>query len=168
MERVRILAFDPGTASTGWGIYEGNISSGELRFIDGGVIESSKVVGDIRKRVDRIGGSVKMLIQALAPTHVTIEDYTEQGVASGTTYKDMSILIEHMRMICRIEGYEASIRTNAEWKRIAVGTGGLNKTQIQHFVKHHVKGIEVLGSRKKDTHIWDTAGIAYAEFTMLT
>lgn len=168
MEKVRILSFDPGTANLGYAIIEGNMATGEARLTaHWGVLKTAKTDGDIRVRADILGASVKRLITCFKVDYIAIEDYTEQGVKSGKTYKDMSILIEHMRMVCRNEGFEASIYTNAEWKKIAVGTAGLNKPQIQHFVRHKVQGTEVLGSRASDTHVWDAVGIGYAKFRQL-
>lgn len=168
MEKVRILSFDPGTANMGYGVIEGNTITKVVELTSHyGVLKTTKADGDIRARVDKLGRKIALLLEALEVHYVVIEDYTEQGVRSGTTYKDMSILIEHMRMVCRAHGFEASIYTNSEWKRIAMGRGGLNKRQIQHFVKHTVKGVEKLGSRAVDTHVWDVVGIGYAKFRQL-
>jgi Holliday junction resolvasome RuvABC endonuclease subunit len=168
MEKVRILAFDPGTANCGWSLTIGDMETKTLRLSNfKGLFETSKEDGDIRKRADIIGEWMVDLIDLVTPTHITIEDYTEQGVRSGKTYKDMSILIENMRLTCRMKGFEARIRTNAEWKKLATGHAGLNKNQVMHFVRHKVQGTEILGSRGKDVHIWDTVGIAYAEFISL-
>jgi hypothetical protein len=84
-----------------------------------------------------------------------------------TTYKDMSILIENMRGVCTTMKRVPDIWTNAFWKKLATGSSGLKKHQIQHFVQHKVKGTELLGSRASDTHVWDAAGIAYAKFLQL-
>lgn len=167
MEKVRILAFDPGTANMGYAVLEGNIKENWLRLEGGGVIGTTKAHGDIRERVDRLGELVVGNIEAAKPSHIVIEDFIEQGVKSGTTYRDMSILIEHMRMLCRFEGFEATIYTNAEWKVLASGVRGLNKKQVQHLVKHNIEGTERLGDRQIDTHIWDCAGIGYAKFKEL-
>ena len=168
MEKVRILAFDPGTANMGYAIVQGDVRTSNIELTDVyGVLTSSLKDGDIRTRVDLLSAKLAKLITATQPTHVTIEDYVEQGVRSGTTYKDMTMLIENMRLTCRTLGYEANILANAEWKKIAVGTKGLNKKQIQHFVTHRVKGTHVLGSRNSDTHVWDSVGIGYAQFKLL-
>jgi Holliday junction resolvasome RuvABC endonuclease subunit len=167
-EKVRILAFDPGTANMGYAIIEGNMSTGIARLTaHHGVLKTSKKDGDIRTRADILGNEVKRLIQCFKPDYVVIEDYTEQGVKSGTTYKDMSILIENMRGVCTTMKRVPDIWTNAFWKKLATGSSGLKKHQIQHFVQHKVKGTELLGSRASDTHVWDAAGIAYAKFLQL-
>lgn len=167
MEKVRILSFDPGTANTGWGIYEGNMVTKELHLTRHyGVFGTSKKDGDIRTRADIMAIQLRKLLN-FDVDYVVIEDYTEQGVKSGKTYKDMSILIENMRMTCLNHHYIPTIWTNAEWKKLATGSSGLNKKQVQHFVRHKVKGTEVLGSRQVDVHVWDTAGIAYAKFMQL-
>lgn len=168
MEKVRILAFDPGTANLGYAVIEGNMKTGEVRLLPFyGVLKTSKSDGDIRTRADILGVAVRHKIEGYNPDFIVIEDYTEQGVKSGTTYKDMSILIENMRVTCIGMAQVPDIWTNAHWKKLATGSSGLKKHQVQHFVKHKVRGTEVLGSRASDTHVWDAVGIAYAKFSQL-
>lgn len=167
-EWVRILAFDPGTASTGYGCIQGNIRTLEAKVITDfcGVIKTSITDGDVRKRIDDIGKEFKLLIEMTKPSHVVIEDFTEQGKQTGKTYKEMSWLIEHLRMAGREVGHEITIYENAEWKRIATGSKGLNKDQVKHFVSHKLKGTE--GFKKRTaTHVWDACGIAYAKLKEL-
>jgi Holliday junction resolvasome RuvABC endonuclease subunit len=164
---VRILGYDPGTAFTGYALVGGSIGKSVELLPDFGVIKTTKADGDVRTRIDMIGNQVRDHIQELRPTHVAIEDFVEQGVDAGTTYKDMATLIEHLRMVCRYNGIEATIYPNAEWKKIAVGTKGLNKKQIQHFVSHRLPKASELLTGRTATHVWDSAGIAYAKYIEL-
>lgn len=166
MTVLRILSFDPGTAETGWSLVEG--TEKELRLTEHfGVVKTSKEDGDVRFRIDRIGHEMRRLIEELAPTHVVIEDFTEQGKRVGTTYKEMSWLIEHMRMVGREMDHVVTIYENAEWKQLAVGASRLNKDQVKHFVAHRVAdaGVYLKG---RPTHIWDSVGIGYAKYKQLT
>ena len=166
MTFVRILSFDPGTADTGWSLVEG--TEKDIRLTEHfGVIKTSKDDGDVRTRIDRIGHVMRTLIEELEPTHVVIEDFTEQGKRVGTTYKEMSWLIEHMRMVGREAGHDITIYENAEWKQLAVGAGRLNKDQVKHFVAHRVAGAGTY-LKGRPTHIWDSVGIGYARFIQLT
>ncbi len=110
---------------------------------------------------------MRELANTLDPTHIVIEDFTEQGKLVGKTYKEMSWLIEHMRLVSRELGHEATIYENAEWKKIAVGASRLNKTQVKHFVAHRVANAGVL-LKGRPTHIWDSVGIGYAKYIQLS
>lgn len=168
-EKVRILAFDPGTASMGYGTIEGNLATAEVTAKKHfGVLKSSLEDGEVRKRIDLLGAEYLNLLHVIHPTHVVIEDFTEQGSrTSRTIYKDMGSLIEHLRMAGRSMGYDVSIFDNAFWKKTATGSSGLNKDQVKHFVAHKIpKAKELLGSRTAN-HVWDAYGIAYAKFKQL-
>lgn len=168
MDKVRILAFDPGTANMGWAYLEGELTNGIVQATEHfGVVKTTMDDGDFRRRIDILGGWMEEVIQLTSPTVIAIEDFTEQGVITGKTYKEMATLIEHMRMVSRMKNYEADIMTNEEWKRIATGSKGLNKNQVKHFVTNKVpKAVEFYKGRTA-THVWDACGIGYAEFKKL-
>jgi Holliday junction resolvasome RuvABC endonuclease subunit len=168
MDKVRILSFDPGTANMGWAYIEGNLKTSEVYATEHfGVKKTTMNDGDFRERIDILGEWLKSTIYLHQPTHIAIEDFTEQGVQTGTTYKVMATLIENMRMVCRGLGHEADIMTNAEWKKIATGSKGLNKDQVKHFVAHKIPGAEKHYTGRTASHVWDSAGIGYAKFKKL-
>lgn len=166
MAKVRILGFDPGTANTGYGLIEGVINDIPALTQSNGVIKTTVKDGDVRDRIDAIGDKMRYLISHTKPTHIAIEDFTEQGKRVGTTYKEMAWLLEHMRLVSREMGFEAQIYTNAYWKKVTMGSAHVNKLQIQHFVTHHVTGAGNL-LKKQPTHVWDSVAIANCTFTLL-
>lgn len=171
MNKVRILGFDPGTANLGWALLEGDSSEAHATEYFG-VLKTKKTDGDFRKRVDSLGNMMINLVNLLLHheqfiTHIAIEDFTEQGVETGTVYKEMATLIEHMRMVSRGLGHEAAIYTNAEWKKILTGSKGLNKDQVKHFVAHRITGASELYTGKTATHVWDACGIGYAHYLQI-
>lgn len=159
---VSILAFDPGTADTGWALLNGELDDAIALTTHFGVLKTTQQDGDVRSRIDRIGEQMRSLIRVHSPTHIVIEDFTEQGKRVGKTYKEMSWLIEHMRLIGREEGFEVTIYENAQWKKLAVGASRLSKDQVKHFVGHLVQNTKVL--QGKPTHVWDSVGIGYAKY----
>lgn len=169
IQQVRILGFDPGTANLGWARLDGHLGTGHIQATEHfGVAKTSLSDGDYRQRIDLLGEWFMETIECHKPTHIVIEDFTEQGVVTGTVYKEMATLIEHMRMVCRMLGHEATIYENAEWKKIATGSKGLNKDQVKHFVAHKIPQAKELYKGRTVTHVWDSAGIGYAKFKQLT
>jgi len=168
VEQVRILGVDPGTASTGYALINGNVRTLIASVVTNecATIKTSLEDGDVRERIDIIGRTFQELVMRLEPDFVAIEDFTEQGKQTGKTYKEMSWLIEHFRMAGREIGYEVTIFENAEWKKIATGSKGLNKDQVKHFVAHKISGTEHFPKRTP-THVWDACGIAYAKLKQL-
>lgn len=168
MEVLRILSFDPGTAAMGWSLLDGDLTAASVELTEHfGVLRSSKQDGDVRSRIDSLGGSFDALIHAHHPTHVVIEDFTEQGKLVGKTYKEMSWLTEHLRLIGRSAGFEVTIYENAEWKKIATGAGRLSKDQVKHFVAHQVGQAQRRLGKRTPTHVWDSVGMGFAKFKQL-
>lgn len=166
MELVRILSFDPGTADTGWSLIEGVLRKEVKLTQHFGVLKTSMEDGDVRTRIDMLGEEMRGLVVRLDPTHIVIEDFTEQGKLVGKTYKEMSWLTEHMRLTGRELGHEVTIYENQEWKKIAVGASRLSKDQVKHFVAHRVANAGAL-LKGRPTHIWDSVGIGYAKYNEL-
>lgn len=167
---VRILAFDPGTANTGHSLLLGDIGSSEISIGNFGVLRTSKMEHgrevSIRSRIDHLGDMINTLIYETKPTHIAMEDFVEQGKYVGKTYKEMSYLIEHMRLLGRQAGHEVWIFSNAFWKRKTLGISGTNKKQIQHYVAHNIPGAGVLLQGRPE-HVWDSVGIGFCLFKML-
>lgn len=163
--KVRILGFDPGTANTGYGCIEGN--SSEVKMTKHyGLLNTKKEDGEVRERIDTLGVMVRELVEIIKPTHIAIEDFTEQGKLVGKTYKEMAWLTEHLRMTTRELGYEVAIYENGEWKKQTMGVMRANKVQVQHFISHKIPGAKEALRKQKD-HVWDSVGIAYCKYTNL-
>ena len=169
---ARVLGFDPGTAHTGYSLITGTISKThkEKPQLSGswGVLRTSIDDADVRGRIDILGKEMSALIEDLKPTHIAIEDFTEQGKIVGKTYKEMSWLTEHMRMVGRAHGYEVAIYENGYWKKQTIGIIHATKVQVQHYVLHHVMGAEVLTKLPKSkNHIWDSVGVGNCMYQSL-
>jgi Holliday junction resolvasome RuvABC endonuclease subunit len=130
------------------------------------MITTKKSFGSVRERIDHIGNRVKELIEVVHPTHIAIEDFTEQGKFVGTTYKEMAWLTEHFRMIGREVGIEVTLYENGVWKKKLMGASRVNKNQVQHFISHalpnsadHLKG--------RPDHVWDSVGVGLCKWKEL-
>lgn len=169
-ERVRILSFDPGTAETGFSqLHNAGVGDRELILYDYGMIRTKKVAGgssEVRERIDFIGNEFRRLVKENNPTHIAVEDFTEQGKFVGKTYKEMAWLTEHFRMVGRELGLEVSVYENGYWKKVLTGAMRLNKTQVQHYVSTRLPQARKLLA-KQPIHVWDAVAIGLCKYDLL-
>jgi Holliday junction resolvasome RuvABC endonuclease subunit len=168
--KVRILSFDPGTASTGYAVLHGNtIPKTTEDLFAFGMIRTRKVKGgssEVRERIDEIGQRLRQLVTEYRPTHIAVEDFTEQGKIVGKTYKEMAWLTEHFRLVGRELGIATAVYENGFWKRELTGAMRLNKAQVQHYVSHRLpKTVKQLA--KQPDHVWDSVGVGLCCWNLL-
>lgn len=166
-----VLSFDLGTANTGFTLLKANRGESDklchpalIYIADCGMIKTKKLEGgssEVRERIDEIGKEFLKLVRDYAPTYIAIEDFTEQGKIVGKTYKEMSWLTEHFRLLGRTFAQDVSVYENGDWKKILMGASRLTKAQVQHCVRHKIMNSEVLD--KFPDHVWDAAGIGLAK-----
>jgi Holliday junction resolvasome RuvABC endonuclease subunit len=134
-----------------------------------GLLKTAKEQGgtaEVRERIDSLGESLRTLATNCHSTHIAIEDFTEQGKLVGKTYKEMSWLTEHFRMVGRELGLETAVYENAFWKRTLLKAGRANKAQVQHYVMQRLPESRVMLARQPD-HVWDSAAIGLCTFELL-
>lgn len=157
MQRIRVLGIDPGTQNTGYAFVDQTLKGKEIPSY--GLIKTTKADGEVRERIELIGQKMSAIITTYTPDIIAVEDFTEQGKKTGKCYKEMSWLVEHLRMIGKYAGTEVVIYKNAEWKRYTLGIRHANKKQVMHYVGRMVPKAQELLKGKPD-HIWDSVGIA--------
>jgi Holliday junction resolvasome RuvABC endonuclease subunit len=172
MGNIKILAFDPGTANLGYaaltGTIQNSLSSSEVHLAKYfGVLKTSKWADTkevlLSDRLDILGTMTKKLINEVKPDYIAMEDFTEQGKRVGKTYKEMAYLTEHLRLLARSLNTEATIYTNACWKKQTLKTGHASKIQVKHYVSNMIpEAANVL--KNQPDHVWDSVGIAYCKW----
>jgi len=166
METVRILSFDMGTANTACSMIVGNLKYNTKGLSGFRMIKTDKSFGSVRDRIDYIGEEARKVIQQADPTHIAIEDFTEQGKFVGKTYKEMAWLTEHFRILGRELGYEVAIYENGYWKKVTMGAMRVNKQQVQHYVCTQLPEASTMLARQPD-HVWDSVGIGLCCWKLL-
>lgn len=165
MSNVLIMGIDPGTENTGYGLILGDIRTKNVYVHDYGMIK--KTTGEIRERIDAIGTQLVALLEKHHPHYIIIEDFSSQGKRAKNTGKvsqDMSFLVEHLRMIGKMNGYPMEIIANDAWKKKTLGARSANKKQVQHYIQWKIpETVEKL--KRQPSHVWDAIGIAYSKWT---
>ncbi|HEY3373763.1 MAG TPA: crossover junction endodeoxyribonuclease RuvC [Candidatus Aquicultor sp.] len=125
-----ILAIDPGTATTGFGVleYEGN----RFKVKDYGIISTeAKVATELR--LQQIYDSIKNLIARHRPNHFVVEELF------FNTNVRTAIAVGQARGVCLLVAADGGIPvaeyTPLQVKQSVVGYGRAEKAQVQQMVK---------------------------------
>lgn len=127
---MRVLGFDPGTATTGYGVVE--IRSGRLRHIAHGVI-ATPANTFFADRLKTIFEEAARLIETYQPDAVAIERlYFKQNVTTGIT-------VAQARGVLALAAVQAGKPIGefspTETKTAVTGYGKADKRQMQEMVK---------------------------------
>jgi Holliday junction resolvasome RuvABC endonuclease subunit len=175
---VRILGLDPGTASFGWDVLEGDTTLGKVLkpMMAFGLWKTEKwadkalgIAFSNRERIDMQVGRVVEAIREHQVTHVVMEDFVYMG-GRGDVPSAMVALIESIRIACRTLGVPCEIFTNGHWKQILLKCRTANKNQTSHYLTHE-KALKLdaayLKANDPGYHIRDAIGLAYCRFKYL-
>lgn len=127
---MRVIGFDPGTASTGYGVIEGQGS--RLRHIAHGVIRS-KQTRPMHERLAQIHEAAVKLIETYRPDAVAIERlYFKQNVTTGIQVAQARgvLLLAAAQNNCPVGEFSPT-----EMKTALTGYGRAEKQQLQEMVK---------------------------------
>lgn len=157
---MKLLAFDPGLANTGYGSLSTDTEGRPTMGRAFGVLHTKPEDGTDRERIDLLNVKIKRLLIDFKPDAVGLEDWSYMG-NRGKNESSMPALIENIRQLCLGLGIPVYIYENPEWKKITLGIRGANKKQVKHYVTKNVPGALDALNRKPD-HIWDSVGICFA------
>jgi crossover junction endodeoxyribonuclease RuvC len=127
---MRVLGFDPGTATTGYGVVEGK--SSRLHHIAHGVI-STPAKQHYALRLKTIYEEATALIEAHRPQAVSIEKlYFKQNITTGIT-------VAQARGVLSLAAVQAGLPIGefspTEAKLAITGYGKADKKQVQEMIK---------------------------------
>ncbi len=127
---MRVLGFDPGTATTGYGVVEGRGT--RLTHIAHGVI-STPAHQPFAARLKAIFEECRSLIETYQPDAVAIEKlYFSRNVTTGITVAQARGVIA---LSCELAGKPIGEFSPLEVKNAVVGYGKATKQQVQEMVK---------------------------------
>lgn len=127
---MRVLGFDPGTATTGWGVVEGR--GNRLTHVAHGIV-STPAKTHFAARLHRLHIGCAALIAEHAPDAVAIEKlYFVQNITTG-------IAVAQARGVIALAAAQAGLPigeyTPLEVKNAVTGYGKAAKHQVQEMVK---------------------------------
>jgi crossover junction endodeoxyribonuclease RuvC len=126
---VRVLGLDPGSRCTGFGIIDWN--GGDAAYVASGAINISGE--SFPERLQEIFGRVRALIVEYQPVEVAVERVFVNKNA------DSALKLGQARGAALCGAFSGTVKvfeySAREIKMAVVGTGGAEKTQVQHMVK---------------------------------
>lgn len=126
---TRILGIDPGSRITGFGIIE--IRDTRSHYIDSGCIRAGD--GSFAERLKCIYDGLRQLVQHYQPGLAAVEQvFMNRNADSALKLGQARGAALCALMSCELKVHEYSPR---EIKQAIVGSGGADKTQIQHMVR---------------------------------
>ena len=127
---MRILGIDPGYATIGFGLIEGE--RGQYKMVTYGAITTSAGL-PLSKRLYQIDRDMEGLIGQLKPDAISIEElFFNTNITTG-------IAVAHGRGIILLSGYQAGLQiyeyTPLQVKQAVVGYGRADKKQVMDMVR---------------------------------
>lgn len=159
--KINILGIDTGTRNTGCSVLTGDLASQTVYLSDFCIIRTTKKDGSVRERIDQITNKIAAYVERGNIDYIVIEDFTEQGVRTGTIHKEMSWLTEAIRSLGMRLNCKTIVYENKEWKKKTLKIYRATKKQVQHYV--HWKFPEAKKKLKgQPDHIFDSIAIGHA------
>jgi crossover junction endodeoxyribonuclease RuvC len=127
---VIVLGIDPGTASTGYGVVQGD-GLGLVSLVECGVIRT-RPRDPLAARLDEIYEGVTELLERHRPNALSVEDvFYAKNVRT-------TVVLGHARGVVLLAGQRARVDIHeippAEIKKAVVGTGAATKEQVQFML----------------------------------
>lgn len=125
-----VLGVDPGTASTGYGVVQGN-SSNRASLVECGVIRT-RARDPLPARLREIYDGITELLARHRPNAMSVEDvFYAKNVRT-------TVVLGHARGVILLAGEQANVAIRelppAEIKKAVVGTGAATKDQVQFML----------------------------------
>ncbi len=127
-EGIRILGIDPGSRLTGYGFID--VRGSQTVLVDWGTIRTA---GDHSSRLRQIFGEVAELVAQYQPVEIAIERvFVHRN-------PDSALKLGQARAAALCATFQADLPifeyATRHIKKAVVGSGGADKTQVQHMVK---------------------------------
>ena len=127
-ETIRILGIDPGSRVTGYGFID--VCGGKTVLIDWGTIQTT---GDHSSRLRQIFTEIVALVDRHQPAEIAVERVFVHRNA------DSALKLGQARAAALCATFEAELPifeyAARHIKKAVVGSGGADKSQVQHMVK---------------------------------
>lgn len=141
---MRVIGIDPGLRNLGWGVIE--MEGSRLRHVANGIIHSSG--DDLALRLVVLHRGLTEVIACHAPDAAAVEQTFVNKDAAGT------LKLGQARAVALIVPARAGLPV-AEYapnavKKVVVGVGHAEKSQVEHMVKLQLPGVRLAGPDATD------------------
>jgi crossover junction endodeoxyribonuclease RuvC len=152
---LRVVGFDPGLNTTGYGIVE--CEPGGVRLVEAGTVRSRGE--SLEDRLMSIHSGVREVLEAFSPSAMAIEQ-----VFAHAKFPKAALLLAHARGVICLAGAQAGLAVHHylpnRVKSVLTGSGHAGKPQIQAAVQRELG----LATRPEPADAADALAVALADW----
>lgn len=141
---MRVIGIDPGLRRTGWGVID--VSGSKLIHVANGHCDSSGA--DLAARLLSLHTQISAVLKEHRPDTAAVEHTFVNKDAAGTLKLGQARAIA--LLVPAQMGLEVAEYAPNAVKKVVVGVGHADKTQVEHMVKMQLKGVTPKGSDAAD------------------
>lgn len=142
---MRILGIDPGLRTLGWGVIESE--NGRLRHVANGQC-TSPAKADMAARLLALYEGLSAVMQTHTPDAAAVEQTFVNRDGAGTLKLGQARGVA--LLVPALSGLEVGEYAPNAVKKMIVGVGHADKTQVQHMVKLQLPGVQLSGPDAAD------------------
>ena len=142
---MRLIGFDPGLRTTGWGVIE--VSGSRLRHVANGLVTSDGDASTATRLTQLYDGLVAILDQHRPDVAAVEETFVN---ANATTTLKLGLARGVVLLAPARAGLEVAEYSANAIKKAVVGVGHADKAQIQMMVKRLLPGVSFAGPDAAD------------------
>jgi crossover junction endodeoxyribonuclease RuvC len=141
---MRVIGIDPGLRNLGWGIVD--VAGNKVVHVANGICKSE--AGELAQRLLSLHRQLEAVLREFQPTTAAVEKTFVNKDGAGT------LKLGQARGICLLVpaqfGLDVAEYAPNTVKKVVVGVGHADKTQVLHMVKIQLPGVEPVGPDAAD------------------
>ncbi len=141
---MRVIGIDPGLRRTGWGVVD--VVGSRITHVANGVCESKG--SDLAIRLNSLFEQLNIVFDKFAPETAAVEKTFVNKDGAGTLKLGQArgvIMLVPARLGIPVSEYAPN-----SVKKVVVGVGHADKTQVEHMVKMQLPGVKIEGADASD------------------
>lgn len=141
---MRVIGIDPGLRRMGWGIVD--VDGSKIRHVENGTCESAGT--DLAYRLSSLFDQLQAVFSEFSPTTAAVEKTFVNKDGAGTLKLGQARGIA--MLVPAQKGLDVAEYAPNSVKKVVVGVGHADKSQVEHMVRMQMPGIKINGPDAAD------------------
>ncbi|MDQ2067295.1 crossover junction endodeoxyribonuclease RuvC [Xinfangfangia sp. CPCC 101601] len=143
---MRVIGIDPGLRNLGWGVID--VQGARLTHVANGICHSDGAKDDLARRLCSLHSQLSEIFRKFSPDSAAIEHtfVNKDAVATLKLGQARGIAL----LVPAQFGLEVGEYAPNAVKKTVVGVGHAAKQQVEHMVKLHFPGVQIVGADAAD------------------